>query len=339
MELQKIKITNYKSLVDLEIKNPNPFTVFAGPNGAGKSNIFEALEFVSYNDRVGSQDVLKMFGGTEKFINFNAPKKDFSIELKFPNYKSSIVFLDDDSDHTKHYSYSDLKPSNDLLDNLTIKNLASIQNQLKQFLFYFIRLFINKSELNRIRYNSNQRILPDASNTASVLKTILLNPNKKEEFLDWVQLFVPGLSNIEVRTDSIEGNDSLLIFEKDTNKPFTKSLISDGTYNILALLTAVYQADEPQFLCIEEPENGLNPFVVESLVSFFRQQCEEKGHYIWLNTHSQTLVKHLQPQELILVDKKEGATTIKQFPADYNLHGLEMDEAWLSNALGGGVPW
>ncbi len=75
------------------------------------------------------------------------------------------------------------------------------------------------------------------------------------------------------------------------------------------------------------------------MVEFFRKQCEEKGHVIWLNTHSQTLVKALKPEELILVDKKNGETTIKQFSKDYKLYSLDMDEAWLSNALGGGLPW
>ncbi len=332
MELQEIKITNYKSLADLEIKNPNPFTVFAGPNGAGKSNIFEALEFISYNVKIRRKEVENMFGGKEKIVNFNQKKRGFSIKVFFSDYTFNAPFEVDEK-MEEIFEQFDQIFTPEFFGNNKIKNKGAklFQN--------FTRLFINKFELNRIRFSSEKRILPDASNTASVLKTILQNPNKKEEFLDWIQLFVPGLHNIEVRTDSIEGSDSLLIFEKGTNKPFTKSLISDGTNNILALLTAVYQADEPQFLCIEEPENGLNPFVVESLVSFFRQQCEEKSHYIWLNTHSQTLVKHLQPQELILVDKKNGATTINQFPADYNLHGLEMDEAWLSNALGGGVPW
>ncbi len=89
--------------------------------------------------------------------------------------------------------------------------------------------------------------------------------------------------------------------KKELIKPFTKDLISDGTYNILCLLTAVFQSDEPQFLCIEEPENGLNPYVIETLVDLFRSACEDKGHYIWLNTHSQTLVRALKEEELILV--------------------------------------
>ena len=77
-------------------------------------------------------------------------------------------------------------------------------------------------------------------------------------------------------------------------------------------MTAVYQSDEPQFLCIEEPENGLHPKVIKQLVNFFRSACEEKGHYIWLNTHSQTLVSQLTPDEIILVDKEDGETKIRQ---------------------------
>jgi hypothetical protein len=41
-------------------------------------------------------------------------------------------------------------------------------------------------------------------------------------------------------------------------------------------------------------------------------------------------------EEIIVVDKKEGATRIRQFRGR-NLHGLKMDEAWLTNALGGGL--
>ena len=45
MEIKKIHIKNFKSLVDVELINPNAFSVFVGSNGAGKSNIFEALEY------------------------------------------------------------------------------------------------------------------------------------------------------------------------------------------------------------------------------------------------------------------------------------------------------
>ena len=74
------------------------------------------------------------------------------------------------------------------------------------------------------------------------------------------------------------------------------------------------------------------------MVNFFRNACEEKGHYIWLNTHSQSLVSQLSPDEIITVNKIKGETKIKQFKGE-DFNGLSMDEAWLTNTLGGGLPW
>jgi predicted ATPase len=98
------------------------------------------------------------------------------------------------------------------------------------------------------------------------------------------------------------------------------------------------QSDRPQFICIEEPENGLNPKVLNELISVIREQCKIKGHWIWLNTHSQTIVSELRPEEIVLVEKIDGATKLKRVD-EKNINGLKMDEAWLTNALNGGLPW
>jgi AAA15 family ATPase/GTPase len=44
VKIRTLYVNNFKSLLDLKIFEPNPFTVFVGPNGSGKSNIFEAIE-------------------------------------------------------------------------------------------------------------------------------------------------------------------------------------------------------------------------------------------------------------------------------------------------------
>jgi len=44
--IRRVKITNYKSLRDIEI-HLSPLTVFIGPNAAGKSNLFDALGLLS----------------------------------------------------------------------------------------------------------------------------------------------------------------------------------------------------------------------------------------------------------------------------------------------------
>jgi predicted ATPase len=197
----------------------------------------------------------------------------------------------------------------------------------------FSRIFVKNEELERFRLSDNKRLSLSAKNLESVLKRILTNDILRNEIFEWLESFVPGFKSVEV-----DDRNELRWFEKFTPDYFTKDLISDGTYNILALLTAIYQSDEPQFLCIEEPENGLNPEVVKELVEFLRYKCAEKGHYVWLNTHSQTLVSQLTSDEIIVVDKVEGSTQIKQFRGR-DFHGLRMDEAWLMNVLGGGLPW
>ena len=206
--------------------------------------------------------------------------------------------------------------------------------EFQQFHERFSRLFVKNERLVKLPLDDNRRLSLSAKNLEKVLKRILINSILRAEIFEWLELFVPSFKAVE-----IDDRDELHWFEQSSSAYFTKDLISDGTYNILALLTAVYQSDDkPQFLCIEEPENGLHPQVARELVDFFRIMCEERGHYIWLNTHSQSMVSRVRPEELVIVEKKDGATQVKQFNKE-DFYGMRVDDAWLTNSLGGGLAW
>jgi predicted ATPase len=337
LKIKNIHIQNFKSIADLEIIEPNPFTVFVGPNGSGKSNIFEALEF-----NLSPLDYwlkLRLFGGQESISNhfLNSNRGFFNLNL------TDIIFVLNNNFYSKDESFSLSKemmsigivPLDDSLDGL--KDIE-LKQKFDHFQQSFSRIFVGSTKVEKIPYKDNIILTSSCSNLEKVLKRILNDSFIKEEISDWLALFIPGFERIEIVSSDLSSTDTLLIYEKGAKKPFTKDLLSDGTYNILSLLIAVFQSDEPQFLCIEEPENGLNPRVIKELVGFFRNACEEKGHYIWLNTHSQTLVSELTVDEIITVDKIKGETKIKQFKGK-DFHGLTMDEAWLTNTLGGGLPW
>ena len=55
------------------------------------------------------------------------------------------------------------------------------------------------------------------------------------------------------------------------------------------------------------------------------------------------MVRGLEIEELVLVDKIGGRTKMKRADAGNltqdNLAPLNLDEAWLSNLLNGGLPW
>jgi len=361
MRIKKLHIQNFKSLVDFQLENVPQFCAFVGPNASGKSNIFEALEFTNYLSKY-SFEASNFFGDLSDIISYNPLPIDTSMntDLRF-----SFVFEDDilimfelgksnrlnDKQElksigsyyqTKYQGVSfptilDLKKESERTNFLNEwkSNGGNYQNDYEIFIDNFSRIFVGKSELRKINQSSN-RLLIDASNTAQIIYKIFQDEAKKEDFTEWLAILIPEFKSIEVVKSGIDGSYHIFVYEKSHAKPFPITLLSDGTKNILALMAAVYQSNEPQFLCIEEPENGLHPQAIEQLIELFRIKCEEEGHHIWLNTHSQTLVRSLITEEIILVNKVNGETKAKQLTAKDD-YGIKTDEAWLTNFYGGGL--
>jgi len=360
MRIKKINIKNFKSLVDFELQDLKPFCAFVGPNASGKSNIFEALEFTNFISRF-SFEASNFFSGRD-IISFNP------VDLGGHSEEALMAFTFNDKIALAYdFSFSTIENEKSKLGSigtyrnklhsgamLSITELNDLDKRKKflkewnnsggqyeddyeQFVDNFSRIFVGKHHLNRLPfYNGN--LAPDASNLSQILGKVFEDDLKRKEFIEWLQVLIPEFKNIELRKSGIDGKYQFFLYEKASNKPFPQSLISDGTYNILALMAAVFQSNCPQFLCIEEPENGLHPQAIQLLVDFFREKCEEEGHHIWLNTHSQTLVKCLEIDEIILINKVNGETKAKQLTKADNID-IKTDEAWLTNALGGGVLW
>jgi len=340
MEIKELKIEGFKSIGSITLKNPNPFSVFVGANASGKSNIFEALEFLELCNIMIPYEAVKYFGNFDEILNQVNPIDNIRVFIDLgeiiPQLNISISTAS--SAYLGGYYKSKIAPISIPNDAETAKIYAFIENSNYLHFSNFTRLFVENNKLVKRQLQDDSRLNLDAGNLEKVLKRILKNEKKKEEIVEILQLLIPGIKDIDIKTEELSGSDNLLVYEDSLKKPLTKRLISDGTYNIIAIVTALYQSEEPQFLCIEEPENGLNPKVVRELVNIIRNICKEKGHYIWLNTHSQTLVSELTTEEIILVDKKNGLTQVKQIKG-MDLHGLKMDEALLTNSLGGGIPW
>lgn len=318
MTIDFINIKNFKSIIDLTIEKPGNFLAFVGSNASGKSNILEALEFANSVFKLGDK-AISLFGGINEIKNFNLPDNLFYFKLG--NYNDFIETTESIDDYKR-------------LNFLSTRNTPSYN----QFTENYSKIFYGEKEYVKFMINDDSKLNLDCGNLEKVLERLLIERNKREQIMEMLQTLIPEFNNIEIIKSELSKGKSIQVYEEFTSRPFSGSLISDGTYKILSLLTSVFQTDEPQFLCIEEPENGLNPKVIKELVQFFREQCKSKGHFIWLSTHSQSLVNSLFPEEIIIVDKKEGQTIIKKIN-EIDLHGLKLDEAWLSNVFGGGIPW
>lgn len=323
MLINKIHIENYKSLVDFEIIHPASFSVFFGTNAAGKSNIFEILELTSFVLRK-PDEALKFFGGFQEIFPF--PKRD-------DNEKRISVKIAISDNNILEYEI------NENSNKILIRKFSDTNNELRDiFGSNFSRIFLGNKKIVKEIYRDDKKINSDGSNIVKVLERLLRDSTLKEDIVDWLQFVIPEFDDIDIKRDELTGEEKVLVYEKFSTLPFSGNLISDGTENLISLITALYQSIEPQILLIEEPENGLNPKVIKEFVYLCRELSKEKGHTIWLSTHSQSLVAEIKPEEAILVYKEQGITNVKQF-FDLNLHNLKMDDAWLSNVLGGGIPW
>lgn len=80
--IEFLRVTNYRALRDLELKNLRPLTVFLGPNGSGKSTIFDVFAFLSECFSVGLR---KAWDKRGRFKELRSRDSDgpIVIELKY----------------------------------------------------------------------------------------------------------------------------------------------------------------------------------------------------------------------------------------------------------------
>lgn len=194
----------------------------------------------------------------------------------------------------------------------------------------------------RVDGNNDDAILLDesGSNLVNVLEELNDRKNKKirDRITKLMSLLVPGFVDWKIE-EYFRGSIIFKILEEDKERGLYPYMVSDGTIRLLQLLTAIlFRPKTPfNFICIEEPERNLHPQVLETLVEFMRNVCEESNIQIIITTHSPEFVKYLKPEELYLMDKIDGDTQI--IPAkdiemiDEFLKEFTLDEAWLYGYL------
>jgi predicted ATPase len=134
--------------------------------------------------------------------------------------------------------------------------------------------------------------------------------------------------------------------EKHLKRPVTLARMSDGELMFLAWLSLIFAPADfgaPLF-CAEEPENHLHPRLLETLMELLNQRQNElgaKAAQLILTTHSPYLIDRMGLDDLLIVEKREGATRCIRPASKVHLkellerEELGLGELWYSGALGG----
>lgn len=119
--------------------------------------------------------------------------------------------------------------------------------------------------------------------------------------------------------------------------------MSDGELAFIALLSLIFCPEElsAPLYCIEEPENHLHPRLLEALVGLQTQRMEalgERASQLIVTTHSLPLVDSVPLEDIVLVEKREGATIFSRPGDNANLREMiSRDELGLGDLYYSGV--
>ena len=126
---------------------------------------------------------------------------------------------------------------------------------------------------------------------------------------------IPGVVGLRVVEDQRSQEYRVDLSMRD-RQPFSSRVVSDGTLRVLALLTLMHDPRHRGLVCFEEPENGVHPFRLKSLIARLRDLVTDPASaevdrddplaQLLVNSHSPVLLAALEDYEMNFSDVKSS---------------------------------
>jgi predicted ATPase len=125
--------------------------------------------------------------------------------------------------------------------------------------------------------------------------------------------------------------------QKGSDYPLKPQHLSDGTLRFICLTTALLQPDPPSTIIIDEPELGLHPYAIEILAELIKSASQRTQ--LIISTQSPSLVDYFEPEDIIVVNRKNGASVFNRLNNDELSSWLDdysLGDLWRKNIVTGG---
>jgi len=200
----------------------------------------------------------------------------------------------------------------------------SFRRQIGSFAYYQVIPSGRDSAVRRPQQLTNATLPgPSGETLFSAIHTLQQkHPHRFELLEDTLRAAFPGFESLRVPAVA---NGMLYIDWRttDTNNPLQVHQLSDGTIRFLWLATLLCSPDLPSLVLLDEPEVSLHPKLLELLVGLFREAT--RYTQLIVATHSDMLLRFLQPDEIIAAGLDEQGAAIFQRGSEMNL------ESWLAD--------
>lgn len=132
------------------------------------------------------------------------------------------------------------------------------------------------------------------------------------------------------------GTISMTWKDRNFSQPIYLHELSEGTLRFLWLITLLQSQKLTTITLLDEPEVSLHPELLRQLVYLMREAS--KHTQLIVATHSDRLIRFLEPREVLICDIEEGEakmTWADTFNLDKWLEDYSLDQVWAMNVMGG----
>jgi len=361
--LDYISIKGFRSIRAIEKLKLRPINILIGANGSGKSNFVEIFSFLNairrgrlrnYTAERGGADTILHFGSKiTPFIYFKISFNDEinGYEILLRTTDKDEFYLDDDElcwfwnkKHPKPLTY--LLQSEGGEAGISQPQPAQevphwVQRRLDSWRVYHFHDTSQQSPIKRTSdINDNQFLRPDGSNLPAYL--LLLKEKQPSEYgliRDITRRVTPFFDDFQL-APSRRNEDKIRLewTHKFSDQYFDVSSLSDGTIRFICLATLLLQpvGERPSIILLDEPELGLHPYAIAMLASMVKSAATETQ--IIISTQSPLLLDYFEPEDILVTELENGATTLTRLQSSELEEWLEdysLGQLWEKNQFGG----
>jgi len=358
--LNKLTIKGFKSIKDLEDFELKNLNIIVGGNGAGKSNFISFFKLLrALMDGNLNRYVRDSGGAVDLFFNGNKTTKKIELSTRFGGrgFRFNLVATPDNrcaiEDEARFYvgsSWWNLGDSDDGQSNMVaeVKNNRS-DARYSQPVFdaissWKIYHFHDTSATAVMRgyeiIQDNQNLRTDAANIgAFLLKLKTKHASIYKEIINSIRLVTPFFDDFVLTpiTSGVKEQVNISWLQNGSDYPMQPYHLSDGSIRFICLATALLQPNPPSTIIIDEPELGLHPAAIVVLAELI--QIASSRTQVVIATQSPALIDQFSIEDIIVVNRKEGASTFERLKEQDFTQWLEeysVGELWTKNVISGG---
>lgn len=376
LRFNELSISGFRRLYDVHLPL-RPLSVLIGANGTGKTSVLDVLSLLANSAQGKLNPFISDLSGLASVLTYDkAEELKLGISMDVPHHESleysltlsprGVAYLVEEEilsqqrgmpDPFLHivshgadvkyfegdqrklirptWEHSPLETSLSQVPKM-FKEPEEFRNRLASSTFYHVLPVEPRSSV-RLPQPMQPAVLPGRNGEELVSCLFYLRETQRARFEsveDALRTAFPRFDRLEFPPVAA-GTLALAWRESSYSKPLYMHQLSEGTLRFLWLVTLLQSPGLTALTLLDEPEVSLHPELLNLLADLLREASRRTQ--IIVATHSDALIRFLDPSEVVVMDSADGTTTMiraDQLDLVEWLKEYTLDELWRTGRMG-----